>query len=864
MKKLLLFAIAMLTASMAMAVPAHPGTATVVQPDGTRLTIRLCGDEYLHFNTTADGYTITQRADGCYVYAQRNASGGLEPSTCVAHNADERTADELLWLHDIDKHLMPTMTPGAAREQQAELARRARTRQAATTSAPEYDYNNFLGLIILVQFNDRAFSRSDYAELFNNMVNQRNYTGYDNTQTGRYSGSVNDYFYDNSDGQFSPVFDIIGPVTIDHSQFDANGTSNAAPLTVAAIDAADSLVDYSHYDRDGDGMVDMIYFVFAGIGSNITGNDSRLIWPHASFIYTWGQDGYPTWVVRDDTYMGRYACSTELHGTNSWSIIDGIGVICHEFGHVLGLPDLYDTDYEGSGGDSPHPGEWTIMAGGGYQNNGRTPAGYSLYERYALGFAMPQLIGEEGDYSLPPIGNSNQGYRLNTPVKKEFFLIENRQKTSKWDQYLPGHGMLVFRVDSTNANPWNRNEVNNNPKHNYFTLIRAGGTTDSQARGSDPFPGTGKVTLLNNDTEPANLLTWNKRQTPFGLEGIAERNGVVSFSVIDVNVLKTVALPQHLTVGKGLALQLTPERYPESAPYTLQWHSTNEAVATVTAKGQVTTLAEGEADIIVVGNGNDDISATCHISVVNETIVASIADYRALAAESEANLLLNDALVVFTTNGTAYLRDATAAIAIDNKTLALEVGDCLNGFLYGRLSDNGYTPQLDAVDGRTNDLGYSLTKGHSVKPTRTSVANASQRLYGDLVTLEAVAPQSDGGLWVMGGKNRIRLYNTFKLKGISVPKNYQGKYYDVTGIYITNKQTDGSIINELALTQNFEEVDAPSGIVAAKTDGHERAQVFTTDGRLVAHTTVDAIAQLPLRRGVYVVKTATRAWRIAK
>ncbi|MBO4811151.1 MAG: M6 family metalloprotease domain-containing protein [Prevotella sp.] len=863
MKKILIFAIAMLTVSMAMAVPAHPGTATVVQPDGTSLTIRLCGDEYLHFNTTADGYTIVKRADGCYVYAQKDASGQLAPTPYVAHNADERTTAERLWLEDVDKHLMPTMTPAAAREQQAELARRAKTRQAATSNAPEYDYNNFLGLIILVQFNDREFSRSDYASMIDNMVNQRNYSGYDNTQMGRYTGSVNDYFYDNSNGQFSPAFDIIGPVTIDHSQFDANGTSNAAPLTVAAIDAADSLVDYSHYDRDGDGVVDMVFFLFAGIGSNIGGNDSRLIWPHASYIYTW-ENGNPAWVVRDGVGLGRYACSTELHGTNTWSIIDGIGVICHEFGHVLGLPDLYDTDYEKSGGDSPHPGEWTIMAGGGYQNNGRTPAGYSLYERYALGFAMPQLISEEGDYTLEPIGTSNEGYRLNTPVKKEFFLIENRQKTSKWDQYLPGHGMLVFRVDSTNANPWNRNEVNNNPKHNYFTLIRAGGTSDSQARSSDPFPGTNGVTLLNNDTEPANLLTWNKRQTPLGLERIAERSGVVSFSVIDVNVLKTVSLPQSLTIAKGLTLQLKPERYPESAPYKLQWFSTNEAVATVNADGQVITKAEGEANIIVVGNDNEAISSTCHVSVVNETIAASIADYRALAVESEANLLLNDALVVFTANGTAYLRDATAAIAIDNKTLALEVGDCLNGYLFGRVSNDGYTPKLTAVDGRTNDLGYSLTKGNAVKPTRTSVADASQRLYGDLVTLEAAAPQNDGGLWVMGGDNRIRLYNTFKVKGISVPKNYQGKYYDITGIYITNKLTNGTIINELALTQNFEEVDAPSGVSTVMADGHEPAQVFTTDGRLVAHTTIDAIAQLPLRRGVYVVKTATRAWRFAK
>ncbi len=862
MKKLLLIAIAMLTASMAMAIPAHPAAATVTQPDGSILTIRLCGDEYLHFNTTADGYTILQRADGFYVYAQKDDSGQLVATPHKAHDAAERTADEQLWLQSIGKHLMPALTPSAAREQQAEQARRAKTRQAAITKAPWYDYNNFLGLIILVEFNDRAFSRSNYADLFNDMVNQPNYSGYDGSQAGTYTGSVRDYFYDNSAGAFSPQFDIVGPVTINHSQYDANGTQNAAALTLAAINAADSLVDFSNYDRDNDGTVDMIYFIFSGIGSNITGNDSRLIWPHASYIYNPNSQHW--WVERDGVAMGRYACSTELHGNKQWSIIDGIGVICHEFGHVLGLPDLYDTDYEGGGGQSSHPAEWAIMAGGGYLNYGRTPAGYTLYERFALGFATPQLISDEGDYSLSPIGDSNQGYRLDTPVRKEFFLIENRQKTSKWDEYLPGHGMLVFRVDSTNSNPWQRNEVNNNPKHNYFTLLRAGGASGEQARPSDPFPGTTHTTMLNNDTEPANLLTWSGRRTLLGMENIAEQGGIVSFSIINTNVLKTISLPQSITLSNSLTMQLTTTRYPETAPCTLTWQSSNEKVVTVASNGRITAIGPGEADIIAVANNDEAISATCHVNVVDDTIANTIAEYCALPAESEAALLLNNALVVFSTASTAYLRDATAAIAIDNSTLALEVGDRLNGHVYGKLTTSGFTPQLSKVEGRTSGMGFTLTKNHAVVPVKTSVDKVDERLYGDLITLEAATMLNDGGMWVIGESNRIRLYNTFKLKGISVPKSYVGKYFDVTGIYVTNKLADGTTFNELALTQSPTEVDAPSGITAATAYSHEPAQVFTTDGRLVAQTTADAIMQLPLRRGIYVVKTASRAWRIAR
>ena len=73
-----------------------------------------------------------------------------------------------------------------------------------------------------------------------------------------------------------------------------------------------------------------------------------------------------------------------------------IGTICHEFSHILGLPDLYDVDYEDSGGESLHPNAWSLMADGIESDFGRGPVGYSLYERYALGFASPDVINAHG------------------------------------------------------------------------------------------------------------------------------------------------------------------------------------------------------------------------------------------------------------------------------------------------------------------------------------------------------------------------------------------------------------------------------------------------------------------------------------
>ena len=865
MKRLFLFAIAMLAVSMAMAVPAHRGSTRITQPDGSVVTIRLQGDEYLHFNTTDDGYSIVTRNDGYYVYAQLDGDGQLAPTNHVAHDPSGRTAAEQAWLQGVDKYLTPKMSQQAARLQQDEFSRRAQARVARR--APQYDYDKFRGLIILVQYNDLEFRRSDYANIVKDLANKENYKGFSPSGEGVYTGSVRDYFYDNSNGVFSPTFDVVGPVTVDYSQFYANGTANAGKLTLAAIEAADSLVDFSLYDGDEDQVVDMIYFLFAGIGSNIGGNDSRLIWPHASYIFRqvgqrWEQ------VEKDGVILGRYACSTELYGTKNHAIIDGIGVICHEFSHVLGLMDHYDTDYEGGGGQSNHPGNWDIMAGGGYQNNGRTPSGYNLFEKWTLGFdANVKTITEEGSYELRPLGTSHEGFRLNTPVKKEYFLIENRQQTTKWDKFVPGHGMLVWRVDSTNNRVWAENKVNCNPKHNYFEVLRAGGPTQGNDAPSDPFPGTKKVTELNYSTSPANLKTWAGKFPTLGFENIRERNGIITFDIIDVNILKTITLPETATVGKGLSLQLRETRYPETAPCTLTWSSSNTEVATVDSEGRVRGVDLGEVDIHVIANGDSAFMATCHITVEEVPICNNIAEYKAMEANSKAALLLNDALVVYTNGAKAFVRDESGAIVFNNTGLELEVGDKLNGSVYGLLVTNDRVSELQKVDELTNADGYTVSKGNEVLPRDISVEEVSEANYGDLITLKEASLKSDGGIWAIGGDNKIRLWNTFKLQKITVPTKLDGKYFDVTGIYLTDvlKGTD-EVIDELALIKSLTEV-VPSGIATIakdKMDANMPAIIYSSDGRKVAETTIGSLSQLRLAHGIYVVKAGSEAWQLAK
>lgn len=533
MKRILLMALVVLTScSLAWSIPARPGKVKVTQPDGTQLTIQLHGDEYRHFTTTADGYTVVKAADGFYYYAVKNGTE-LLPSQYVARDAEQRTVAENLYLAGSKKRIVADMTP-----EQKEFQQRGRSlwaspmMKAPGSKAPNkarYDYSKFKGLIVLIEWSDRKFTREDTKELFEQMVNQKNYTGYQDNLIDKYvecTGSVTDYFYDNSNGVFQPQFDIAGPVQVNYSCTSTNGGQNYNFKNViqSALQQINPDINFADYDENNDGRVDMVYFLFAGYASSSEGNDTRYVWPHASSL------AYYTDLRFDNKRFSRYACSTEFDGFEAYDQVDlcGIGTICHEFSHVLGLMDHYDADYEDGGGQSYDPGSWDIMAGGNHNNSSRTPAGYNAFEKYTLGFMpAPEVLDMEGkDYSLGALNVSNKAYRINTSNTKEYFLVENRQNT-RWDAALPGHGMLVWRADSTNSYVWTNNEVNNNPKHNYFELIRAtptGGDTSG-----DPFPGKGLVEDLTNDSEPANLLSWAGKRSAITLTKIKENDGIITF-----------------------------------------------------------------------------------------------------------------------------------------------------------------------------------------------------------------------------------------------------------------------------------------------------------------------------------------------
>jgi len=525
----------LIATTYAQAVPAFPGLLKVRQPDGTSLTVRLIGDEFLNFYTTADGFSVVKNATGAFVYASLK-DGTLHPTSQMAHNAGERRSAEVAFVRQLPRGLAPTMNA-------AQQLRKSRALKALATShyarESHYDYSKFRGLVILVNYTDKKFTYP--AAVIDSMINQEGFKGFysvgETPQWQPCTGSVRDYFEATSAGQFKPHFDVIGPIECGKSSTYVGQTSSAQSLFKAVLDSADAQVDYSRYDTDGDGTVDMVLFLVAGPGSHYNGGN--LLWPHASTILNKTLDG-----VR----FGRYACSVELRGivdlknypdlanNPEYQLgLDGPGTICHEFSHVLGLRDEYDTNYA-SGGKCPHPGYWSVMANGCYLNLSRTPCGYSLLERCQAGFAQPETINASGTYTLQDLMESNRGFRINTLQDKEFFLLENRQQKG-WDQYLPGHGMLVFRVDSTNPQVWTNNTVNCYSSHPYYELLRAGGDSINEETYSsasklidtdhDPYPGTRQVERLDNTTTPS-LKSWAGLENDVALSDIHEDDGVIT------------------------------------------------------------------------------------------------------------------------------------------------------------------------------------------------------------------------------------------------------------------------------------------------------------------------------------------------
>lgn len=342
--------------------------------------------------------------------------------------------------------------------------------------------------VILVQFPDLKFTSglpdgaqcetqedieavAAYFDLFCNGL--RDDTGY---YTGAGSlGAIREYFRDQSAGQFTPDFHVIGPVTLDngYAYYGKNGSSkdtNINSFFKDGIKKAQELVnEWNMFDNDGNGTVDMAFFVFAGEGENAYNISTR---PEAA-DYIWPKEMASGGTI-DGVEYGCYACCNETYKGNP----DGIGVFVHELSHALGLPDLYDYNYVAFGMDY-----WDIMDSGCYCNDGKVPCGYSAYEKDFMGWQSLNALDTDTPEHLvlEPLHAGGQAYKMVNPGNaNEYYILENRQ-TGLWDSFIGKgtektkmHGMLITHIDYLELS-WRNNRLNSSRDRQRCSVVPADG-----------------------------------------------------------------------------------------------------------------------------------------------------------------------------------------------------------------------------------------------------------------------------------------------------------------------------------------------------------------------------------------------------
>lgn len=475
----MLFIFPLIEMQTAKAIPAYPGILTIKQSNGKTLNYFLYGDEYVNWAKTLDGYTIIMNANGDYVYATLNSDGDMVASNVLASNTSERSMKENQFLSTISKNIFfspkQLVEPKQRRAKTEKIIKSSKMNTKTMSAEPHF-------LVILVNYTDVTFSSANET-LFYHQIQDSNYT--DDGATG----SARDYFADNSFGVINPHFDVYGPVTLPNNRayYAANNYANAWQMARDAAQYLDTTqdIDFSIYDNDGDGVVDLVHVVFAGQGANTMGyNSGNVVWPHMSvFSGSFSLDG---------TSFHKYSCSSE---TNGYLGVDHVGAVIHENSHVFGIPDFYDSDYDGTGGTAEHPGSWDVMASGSYNNDSRTPPNYSMVEKDMMGWGNIIPL-TQGTYTLYPISDSNTAYKIH--LNNDEYLMFEYRNNDKWDAYLPSVGMLMWHADTSQFINWDyANDVNANPDDRGYYLEKAGGEDSELESTSTPFPGSDNVDFIS-------------------------------------------------------------------------------------------------------------------------------------------------------------------------------------------------------------------------------------------------------------------------------------------------------------------------------------------------------------------------------
>ena len=580
MKKTVLILITLLCHLASHASKGWPYPITVSQPDGTQLTVRINGDADFNWVSTLDGVVLKQEGNGYYV-ANIDTNGMLSSSGTLAHDADKRSSAEqsLCKKQDVKAFLTVNTRP----------ERLATTRgfggKGSTSFFPHTGSPR--AIVLLVQFANRPFKvqpRKAFNQYLNSMADKHQDFG---NAENRNTGSVKRYFSDMSGGKFKPQFDLYGPITMPKNvAYYGEGSSSMERYRELVYDACtmmDDSLDFSKYDADKDGNVDLVYIIYAGYGESVSSIDSTL-WPKA---FVCGTE-----IKKDGKYVRLAGISNELNGrpdgkysSTSGLLINGVGLFCHEFSHCMGLPDFYPTvspqwttannkqDFDAY--DNQGMEEWDVMDNGIYLYNGYSPTAYTAWEREKMGWLTIETLTREGKVELKSIDQGGKAYRIKNDKNtsgNEYYIVENIQAKG-WNYKLPASGMMVSHVEYV---PWafsvfhgGDNSVNNIKKHPRMTIVPADGYLPSSYRkvsdnsnltapymkkkqydeqlAGDLYPGKNNINRLTDAQNMVNYAPWTGGMLNKPIYNVALKNGIVTFDFLKDQTSTGIEQPESAT-----------------------------------------------------------------------------------------------------------------------------------------------------------------------------------------------------------------------------------------------------------------------------------------------------------------------------
>ena len=498
----------------------------VRQADGSVITVILRGDEHINWYTTLDGVLLVQGADNNYYIGKVEKSGNLIATQQLAHEALTRSQAERNLIAKQDKEKFFAYVNKIAEESENAYNNSPLTRGPIIDSGyggvPYFPHTSSpKALVILAEFQDTTFTIQDTKKVFTNyLMNEDHFSDTRYGQNQNYKG-VRGYFKDCSYGQFTPIFDVVGPIKLPkkHAIYGA-GNDRMDLLLADACAAVDDLVDFAKYDANNDGIVDLVYIIYAGHSANYHDNKVSNIWPKSGTITISNKF--------DGKSIRRYGVSNELNGSDKTSKnnkkINGIGLFCHEFSHTLGLPDIYAYRTPAEDQDNQGMEYWDIMDGGTGVHGGRIPASYLAWEREVMGWMnIDELKKDISIENLKSIDNGGKAYKIVNPNNSnEYIVLQSMQKgawNQGWGDGTYGKGLLAYRV----SYPYNKVNVFDFPNN---------------VKGKPrviPIPADGKILAAANAGGSLNTYIQQLNGDPYPYNGI---NKIDKFKMYDDTILK--------------------------------------------------------------------------------------------------------------------------------------------------------------------------------------------------------------------------------------------------------------------------------------------------------------------------------------